>query len=151
MARPPTLMKTCPAVSSRSPTRTVRGPLKRPWPRMTVTPGVVSSHFVTPAFASPEIWSLRSFTRFMSTRSSPPICTPNWAALRAVQAARALATIALVGMQPVLTQVPPKRARSRMATLRPALASLTASEGPAWPVPITIASNGSIGTSSAPC
>src|SRR6478672_5077168 len=43
-------------------------------------------------------------------------------------------------MQPVLTQVPPNRLRSIIATLNPAPASRTASGGPACPVPITIAS-----------
>src|SRR5262249_51161650 len=50
------------------------------------------------------------------------------------------ATSVLVGMQPVLTQVPPKRCRSMMATRKPAPASRCASDGPAWPVPITMAS-----------
>src|SRR5262245_15795925 len=43
-------------------------------------------------------------------------------------------------MQPLLTQVPPNRLRSIIATFMPAPANRTASEGPAWPVPITIAS-----------
>src|SRR2546430_1653731 len=47
-------------------------------------------------------------------------------------------------MQPVLTHVPPKRLRSTIAVLRPACARRTASGGPAWPVPITIASKDSI-------
>src|SRR6476659_5933661 len=55
-------------------------------------------------------------------------------------ATRALASSVLVGMQPVLTQVPPKSLRSTSATLSPALASSTASGGPAWPAPSTIAS-----------
>src|SRR5437868_1802397 len=38
-------------------------------------------------------------------------------------------------------QVPPKKPRSITATLRPAAAKRRASEGPAWPVPITMASN----------
>src|SRR5450755_4679800 len=48
--------------------------------------------------------------------------------------------MALVGVQPVLTQVPPKSFRSTMATFRPALARATAREGPAWPAPTTMAS-----------
>src|SRR5271165_2783442 len=55
-------------------------------------------------------------------------------------AAYALATIALGGVHPALTQVPPNSFRSIIATLRPALASRTAREGPAWPAPTTIAS-----------
>ena len=55
-------------------------------------------------------------------------------------ATAALATSVFVGMQPVLTQVPPTFPRSMMATLMPAPASRAAREGPAWPVPMTIAS-----------
>src|SRR5512132_2963351 len=43
-------------------------------------------------------------------------------------------------MQPLLTQVPPNRLRSIIATFIPVPASRTARDGPAWPVPITIAS-----------
>src|SRR5436305_1274411 len=46
----------------------------------------------------------------------------------------------LVGMQPVLTQVPPNSLRSITATCIPAPAVRAASDGPACPVPITIAS-----------
>ena len=51
------------------------------------------------------------------------------------------ATSVLVGVQPVLTQVPPKRWRSMIATRCPAAARRCASDGPAWPVPMMIASN----------
>src|SRR5207237_2257222 len=43
-------------------------------------------------------------------------------------------------MQPLLTQVPPNHLRSIIATFLPVSASRTARDGPAWPVPITIAS-----------
>src|SRR5438067_9462163 len=43
-------------------------------------------------------------------------------------------------MQPLLTQVPPNRLRSIIATFIPVSASRAARDGPAWPVPITIAS-----------
>src|SRR5262245_32499059 len=43
-------------------------------------------------------------------------------------------------MQPVLTQVPPNCLRSIIATFIPVSASRTARGGPAWPVPIMIAS-----------
>ena len=43
-------------------------------------------------------------------------------------------------MQPLLTQVPPKRLRSMIATFIPAAANRTASGGPACPVPMMIAS-----------
>jgi hypothetical protein len=46
----------------------------------------------------------------------------------------------LVGMQPVLTQVPPKTLRSMTATFMPAPARRESHVGPAWPVPMTIAS-----------
>ncbi len=41
----------------------------------------------------------------------------------------------------MLTQVPPNILRSAIATFIPAPASRNAKDGPAWPVPITIASN----------
>ena len=43
---------------------------------------------------------------------------------------RALATSVLVGMQPVLTQVPPKSCRSMNAVFRPSLSSRAAERGP---------------------
>src|SRR5262249_5087907 len=43
-------------------------------------------------------------------------------------------------MHPLLTQVPPNRLRSIIATFISVPASRTARDGPAWPVPITIAS-----------
>src|SRR5579862_3646081 len=46
-----------------------------------------------------------------------------------------------VGMQPVFTQVPPNRCRSTTATDMPAAERRLASGGPAWPVPMMIASN----------
>ena len=46
----------------------------------------------------------------------------------------------LVGMQPVLTQVPPNSLRSTMATFMPAAVRRPAREGPAWPVPMMMAS-----------
>jgi len=48
--------------------------------------------------------------------------------------------MALVGVQPVLMQVPPNNLRSMMATLRPACVRRPASEGPAWPAPMMMAS-----------
>jgi hypothetical protein len=50
-----------------------------------------------------------------------------------------IATSVLVGMQPVLTQVPPKSLRSITATDMPAAVSRPASGGPAWPAPIMAA------------
>src|ERR1700722_6733157 len=47
----------------------------------------------------------------------------------------------LVGIQPVLTQVPPKSLRSIMATVLPAVVRRPAREGPAWPAPMMMASN----------
>ena len=49
-------------------------------------------------------------------------------------------TIVFVGVQPVLMQVPPKRLRSTIATFWPEPASRSARAGPAWPVPMMIAS-----------
>jgi hypothetical protein len=46
----------------------------------------------------------------------------------------------LVGVQPVLTQVPPKNFRSMTATFQSAATSRRAKAGPACPVPMMIAS-----------
>src|ERR1700676_296795 len=108
---------------------------------MTVRLGVPRSQRSTLPVDSATIASLRAFTRGISTLTAPSMVTPKAASLRATCAARGLATSVLVGMQPTLTQVPPKRLRSRIAVLRPRLARRTASDGPAWPVPMTIASN----------
>jgi hypothetical protein len=70
----------------------------------------------------------------------PPTFTPYSAARRARCAAYALATIVLVGMQPVLTHVPPNRCRSATATVMPASDSRLASAGPDCPVPMMMAS-----------
>ncbi len=43
-------------------------------------------------------------------------------------------------MQPVLTQVPPTAPRSTIATFMPAAERRAASAGPAWPVPMMMAS-----------
>ncbi len=75
-----------------------------------------SSRPVRDAF---ETASFRAMTRFMSTRTEPT-STPYSAARAAMRAAYALATIVLVGMQPVLTHVPPKALRSMTATFIPA-------------------------------
>ena len=56
----------------------------------------------------------------------------------------ALAISVLVGRQPVLTQVPPRWRRSTSATVCPAPASRAASDGPAWPPPMTMASKRSL-------
>ncbi|SKU53037.1 Uncharacterised protein [Mycobacteroides abscessus subsp. abscessus] len=84
--------------------------------------------------------SLRSRTRTMSMLTEPSTTTPQRAASRAIWAAWALATSALVGRHPVFTQVPPNRCRSTIATVRPAPRSRAASEGPACPAPTTTAS-----------
>ncbi len=139
-ARPPTLMKIFSAESTSSPTRTSRGDSKRAWPARSVTLSRPRSHSSLPRRASPEIWSLRALTFFMSTDTAPPRVTPNSDARCAARATAALATSVFVGMQPVLTQVPPTFPRSTMATFMPAPASRAAREGPAWPVPMTIAS-----------
>ena len=83
---------------------------------------------------------MRALTFFMSTETGPSSDTPNSAARCAARATAALATSVFVGMQPVLTQVPPTFPRSMMATFMPAPASRAARDGPAWPVPMTIAS-----------
>jgi hypothetical protein len=75
-----------------------------------------------------------------TTLTVPAIVTPKSAARRAIWAAWALATIVFVGMQPVLTQVPPNNLRSTIATFCPAAAKRCARNGPACPVPMMIAS-----------
>ena len=75
--------------------------------------------------------SLRALTCVMSTDTPPSMTTPNSPARRATCAAPALATSAFVGMQPTLTQVPPKRCRSTTATRIPAPARAAARLGPA--------------------
>jgi hypothetical protein len=55
----------------------------------------------------------------------------------------------LVGVQPVLMQVPPNDWRSMMATSWPAPASCFVSDGPACPAPMMTASYVSMGAPSA--
>ncbi len=75
----------------------------------------------------------------MSTTAGPTF-TPKSLARRTMWAAYALATMAFVGMQPVFTQVPPNAPRSMIATRMPAVVRRCARNGPAWPVPMMIAS-----------
>src|SRR5262249_44513150 len=75
---------------------------------------------VRPFRDAATIASVRALTRRMSMPISLPIKTPYSAARRAIRAAWALAIKALVGVQPVLTQVPPTRCRSTTATFIPA-------------------------------
>src|SRR5580692_12460936 len=106
---------------------------------MTVQLFVPRSHSSTPLFDLAEAASLRAFTRFISTRTSPvakPYSAPRWATWTAY----ALATSVFVGMHPVFTQVPPNLCRSLIATVFPAPANRAARDGPAWPVPMMIAS-----------
>jgi hypothetical protein len=79
-------------------------------------------------------------SRRAGRRSPDRSATPRRAAPRATCAARALATIVFVGVQPTLTQVPPSGPRSHSKTLRPASANRAASGTPAWPLPMTITS-----------
>ena len=95
-----------------------------------------SSQVRTPWRAFAMTVSARNFTLAMSMPTSPASTTPKSAARLAMCAARALATRVLVGMQPVLTQVPPNSLRSTSATDRPAWVSRFASGGPAWPAPL---------------
>src|SRR5262249_12799195 len=88
----------------------------------------------------PATSSLRALTRFMSTRTSPLKTRPYSAPRRATWAAYALAMSVFVGVHPVFTQVPPNLWRSMMATDMPAATNRAAKDGPAWPVPIMIAS-----------
>src|SRR5271165_7029949 len=100
---------------------------------------VPRSHSSTPLLDLAEAASLRAFTRFISTRTSP-VVKPYSAPRRAAWIASALATSVLVGVHPVFTHVPPNLSRSMIATVLPAPANRAASDGPAWPVPMMIAS-----------
>src|SRR5437868_6775818 len=98
------------------------------------------SHSSTPLVDCPLISSLRALTRFISTRTSPSTSKPYSAPRRATWAAYALATSVFVGIHPVLTHVPPNLWRSIMATVIPAAENRAAKDGPAWPVPMIMAS-----------
>src|SRR4051812_5990222 len=139
-ARPPTLRKILSASSTRPSTLIVWASSKRAWPRMNVHPSIPVNHDSRPERSSSMTLSLRAFTFAMLTVISP-VPTPNSAPRRARCAACALATSVLVGIQPVLTHVPPTSLRSITATVCPAAVSLPASGGPACPAPTMIASN----------
>ena len=85
-------MKILSACRTSSLTATVWGDWKRAWPWMTVQFFCPRSHSSTPLFDRPETSSLRAFTRFMSTRTSPLIAKPYSAPRRTTWAAYALAT-----------------------------------------------------------
>src|SRR5688572_7630300 len=140
-ARVPTLMTMVAAVCCSPSTSIVRSPAKRPCP--------FSSFRPAPAFVSRRstlcrhcstFASLRRTTASMSTRTSGT-CTPSLPAVRATCAARALATIVFVGVQPEFTHVPPTCARSTTSTRFPACASRAASGEPVCPAPTTITSH----------
>src|SRR5258706_10720581 len=138
-ARPPTLMKILSAVSARPPTSSVRSAVKRAWPRIRVTffmPAIQLSSPSVDCFTTP---SLRAFTAFMSTRT-PPAAKPYSPPRRAMWIARALPTSVLVGMQPTLTQVPPRSLRSTIAVFRPSAPRRAVRAGPACPATMTTAS-----------
>src|SRR4051812_14067671 len=108
---------------------------------MTVQLASPRSHFSTPLLDRSTILSLRALTRFMSTRTFPSMPKPYSAPLPATWAAYALATSVFVGMHPVLMHVPPNLCLSIIATLIPAAEKRAAKDGPAWPVPMMMASN----------
>src|SRR5262245_38383051 len=124
---------------------------KRPCPRRKVMFSLRSRLLATASRDLPETARMRSFTRRMSTRTGSFSTTPYSAARRAIAATLALATSVLVGMHPVLTQVPPGWPRSITATFQPSAAMRRASAGPDWPVPITMASKSPAITSSRSC
>ncbi len=139
VGRAPTLRKIFGASRMSSPTRMVVGEAKAAVPVKTVQFSMVRSRFSMPLRASRTILSFRAFTARRSTATGPTL-TPKSAPRCARCAAWALATIALVGVQPLLMQVPPKRWRSIIATFHPAPARRVARGGPAWPAPTMIAS-----------
>ena len=74
-----------------------------------------SNQLSTPSRSLSMMSSLRALTFAMSTLTDP-VPTPYSAPRRASCAACALATSVLVGMHPLLTQVPPNSLRSTIAT-----------------------------------
>src|SRR6266478_2898327 len=119
-ARPPTLMKIFSASKASPPTTTRCGALKRACPQTTRSPGILLTQLATPSTEAWTIASLRALTARISTPTGPPTVTPKSAWRRATKAVCALAISALVGVQPSLTQVPPKCSRSAKATDIPA-------------------------------
>ncbi len=128
------------ARSVRSPTRTASGAAKRASPCTSASPDVSATHWPRLSREDCTTFIIRSRTAAKSTPTGPATITPKSAAWRTTQAARALATSVLVGVQPLLTQVPPSSPRSTSAVFQPWPARRTASAGPAWPLPITRAS-----------
>ena len=139
-ARAPTLMKMRSAASRGLADRDLFGPVKRAWPWTSVTPrhaGSQSASSCRPVGTMRvdagvhrlHVDRDRAGDRRRTRRRGAPSC-----------ATLALAISVLVGRQPVLMQVPPRCRRSTSATLRPAPASRTASDGPAWPAPMTMSS-----------
>ena len=96
-----------PDASPRS-TTTMPGPASRPVPRSTSTPAFLSS---ASTFSRRRVTmpSLRSIMRTKSGLISPATSNPYSCPARARESASALASRALVGMQPQLRQVPPMR------------------------------------------
>src|SRR5215469_1923436 len=143
-------MKILSASRISSLTTTVRDDWRRAWPWMTVQFLSPRNHSSTPLVDRPTTSSLRALTRFISTRTSPLTTKPYSAPRRATWIASALATSVFVGVHPVFTQVPPNLSRSIIATVLPAPANRTARGGPAWPVPIMIASKCFMGVLNVP-
>ncbi len=88
-------------------------------------------HTSQPVLDCPETAPFFDLTSFMSTLTGPLLTTPKSAARRTGWAAHALATIVFVGVQPVLTHVPPNNLRSMIATFIPAAARRCARKEPA--------------------
>ena len=115
-------------------------PSKRPQPWTRVTPSVSSSQLVRPSRAVSERARIRAMAAGKSI-STGPVVTPNSAARRARCATRADLRRVLVGVQPVFTQVPPRRSPSTRATVSPRRARPAAREGAACPEPMMMLSN----------
>jgi hypothetical protein len=138
--RPPTLMKIRGASSLAPSTSTAFGATKRACPQNRVSPGVDAIHFASDAIESATTRSLRALTAFMSTPIGPSMRNAPVAGVpRDVRGARAgdqrLGRDAAVVDAGAAEMLALDQRRPQTGLGEP-----TASDGPAWPAPITIAS-----------
>ena len=105
------------------------GKTAQPW--ITSTPLVRFNHAVSPRRAVSTRSRIRAIAAGKSTVATAPVETLKSAARRTICATRADLRNVLVGVQPLLTHVPPSLSPSIRATDCPRLANPTASEGAA--------------------
>ena len=127
---------TVPPEASLLSTTTLPGPANLPVPRSTSTPAFLSKAS-TLSRSRVTIPSLRPIMRAKSGFTSPSTSNPYSSPARARARASALASNALVGMQPRLRQVPPMRSFSTRVTAAPRRAAFSAATYPPGPPPMT--------------